>query len=75
MVRLEQVSRRYQVGDNEVYALRDVDLEVDQGEFAVVPGALGQREDDVAEHDQRARQPDLGPCGGRGSGDHGDEPA
>ena len=41
MVRLEQVSRRYQVGDNEVYALRDVDLEVDQGEFAVVLGPSG----------------------------------
>jgi putative ABC transport system ATP-binding protein len=41
MVRLEQVSRRYQVGGNEVYALRDVDLEVDQGEFAVVLGPSG----------------------------------
>jgi putative ABC transport system ATP-binding protein len=41
MVRLEQVSRRYQVGDNEVFALRDVDLEVDQGEFAVVLGPSG----------------------------------
>jgi putative ABC transport system ATP-binding protein len=41
MVRLEQVSRRYQFGDNEVYALRDVDLEVDQGEFAVVLGPSG----------------------------------
>jgi putative ABC transport system ATP-binding protein len=41
MVRLEQVSRRYEVGGNEVYALRDVDLEVDQGEFAVVLGPSG----------------------------------
>jgi hypothetical protein len=29
MVLLEGVSRRYLVGDNEVYALRDVDLEVE----------------------------------------------
>jgi putative ABC transport system ATP-binding protein len=41
MVLLEGVSRRYLVGDNEVYALRDVDLEVDQGEFAVVLGPSG----------------------------------
>ena len=41
MVLIERVSRRYQVGDNEVYALRDVDLEVDQGEFAVVLGPSG----------------------------------
>ena len=41
MVLLERVSRRYQVGDNEVYALRDVELEVDQGEFAVVLGPSG----------------------------------
>jgi putative ABC transport system ATP-binding protein len=41
MVRLDGVSRRYQVGDSEVYALRDVELEVDQGEFAVVLGPSG----------------------------------
>jgi len=41
MVLLEGVSRRYQVGANEVYALRDVDLEIDQGEFTVVLGPSG----------------------------------
>jgi len=41
MVRLDGVSRRYQVGESEVYALRDVDLEVDQGEFVVVLGPSG----------------------------------
>jgi putative ABC transport system ATP-binding protein len=41
MVKLEGVSRRYQVGDSEVFALRDLDLEVDQGEFVVVLGPSG----------------------------------
>jgi putative ABC transport system ATP-binding protein len=41
MVKLEGVGRCYQVGDSEVYALRDVDLEVDQGEFVVVLGPSG----------------------------------
>lgn len=41
MVRLEHVSRRYDVGGGLVHALRDVDLEVDQGEFTVVLGPSG----------------------------------
>ncbi len=41
MVKLDGVSRRYQVGESEVYALRGVDLEVDQGEFVVVLGPSG----------------------------------
>jgi ABC-type lipoprotein export system ATPase subunit len=41
MVLLEGLSRRYQVGAAEVFALRDVDLEIDQGEFAVVLGPSG----------------------------------
>ena len=41
MVLLEDVTRRYVVGDNEVVALDGVDLEVDEGEFAVVLGPSG----------------------------------
>jgi putative ABC transport system ATP-binding protein len=41
MVLLEGVSKRYQVGESEVFALHDVDLEVDAGEFAVVLGPSG----------------------------------
>jgi putative ABC transport system ATP-binding protein len=41
MVRLDGVERRYQVGDTDVYALRDVDVEIDQGEFVVVLGPSG----------------------------------
>jgi putative ABC transport system ATP-binding protein len=38
---LEGVSRRYDVGSGEVYALRDVDLEIAPGEFVVVLGPSG----------------------------------
>lgn len=41
MVRLEGISRRYRVGGSEVFALRGVELEVDQGEFVVVLGPSG----------------------------------
>ena len=41
VVLLEGVSRRYSVGGQEVFALRDIDLEVDEGEFAVVLGPSG----------------------------------
>jgi putative ABC transport system ATP-binding protein len=40
-VRLTGVSRRYDVGGGAVYALRDVDLEIDEGEFVVVLGPSG----------------------------------
>ncbi|HEX6167326.1 MAG TPA: ABC transporter ATP-binding protein [Acidimicrobiales bacterium] len=41
MVLLEGLTRRYQVGATEVFALRNIDLEIDQGEFAVVLGPSG----------------------------------
>jgi putative ABC transport system ATP-binding protein len=41
MVLLERVSKRYEMGGIGVTALDDVDLEVDEGEFAVVLGPSG----------------------------------
>lgn len=41
MVLLEGVSRRYQVGSETVHALREVDLEIDEGSFTVVLGPSG----------------------------------
>ena len=41
MVRLTGVSRRYQVGAGEVFALRDVDLEIGRGELVVILGPSG----------------------------------
>jgi putative ABC transport system ATP-binding protein len=40
-VLLEGVSRRYEVGGGEVYALREVDLSIEPGEFVVVLGPSG----------------------------------
>jgi putative ABC transport system ATP-binding protein len=40
-VRLAGVSRCYEVAGGAVYALRDVDLEIDEGEFVVVLGPSG----------------------------------
>lgn len=41
LIRLDAVSRRYEVGGGIVTALADVDLEVDAGEFIVVLGPSG----------------------------------
>lgn len=41
MIRLENVSRRYSVGDGTVTALANVDLAIDVGEFVVVLGPSG----------------------------------
>ncbi|MDO8389785.1 MAG: ABC transporter ATP-binding protein [Actinomycetota bacterium] len=40
-ISLRGVSRRYDVGGGEVYALRNVDLQIDAGEFVVVLGPSG----------------------------------
>jgi macrolide transport system ATP-binding/permease protein len=41
VIRIENVSRTYHVGDIDVYALRDVSLTVGHGEFIAIMGASG----------------------------------
>jgi macrolide transport system ATP-binding/permease protein len=41
VIRLEKLSRTYHVGDIDVYALRDVSLTVEHGEFIAIMGASG----------------------------------
>jgi putative ABC transport system ATP-binding protein len=41
MVRLEKVNKVFQVGDGQVHALRDVDLEIGRGEYLSIMGPSG----------------------------------
>ena len=41
LIELRDVSRRYMAGDQEVYALRDIDLDVHAGEMVALMGASG----------------------------------
>ncbi|HEY7761131.1 MAG TPA: ABC transporter ATP-binding protein, partial [Burkholderiales bacterium] len=41
MIRLERLNRIFQVGDQQVHALRDVDLGIDKGEYLSLMGPSG----------------------------------
>ncbi|MEJ2361746.1 MAG: ABC transporter ATP-binding protein [Gammaproteobacteria bacterium] len=41
MIRLEQIHRNFQVGDQTVHALDDINLQIDQGEYVSVMGPSG----------------------------------
>ncbi len=41
MIELQQVQKKYQMGDEEVYALRGVDLRIDDGDFVAIMGPSG----------------------------------
>ena len=41
MIRLENINKSYQVGAGELHVLRDVNLEVEKGEFVSIMGSSG----------------------------------
>jgi putative ABC transport system ATP-binding protein len=41
LIRLENISRRYEMGSEIIYALRDVSLEVERGEYVAIMGPSG----------------------------------
>ena len=41
LIELQDVSKRYRVGDEDVFALREVSLSIDRGEMAAIMGASG----------------------------------
>jgi putative ABC transport system ATP-binding protein len=41
LLKLKEISKIYEVGDNKVYALRKVNLEIKEGEFVTIMGPSG----------------------------------
>ncbi len=41
MIRLQGINKIYHVGQNQVHALQDINLEIDQGEFVAIQGSSG----------------------------------
>jgi len=41
LIRLEKISRRYQMGTETVHALREVSLQISRGEYVAIMGPSG----------------------------------
>jgi len=41
MIRLQGINKTYHVGQNQVHALQDIDVQIEQGEFVAIQGSSG----------------------------------
>ena len=41
MLKLQHINKVYRMGDNEVYALKDVSIEIAQGDYVAIMGPSG----------------------------------
>ena len=59
LVEIENLSKVYRKGAQEVPVLRDLNLAVEAGEFLALMGPSGSRQDDAAQPDRRDRPADV----------------
>jgi putative ABC transport system ATP-binding protein len=50
MIKVNNVSKLYEMGDEQIHALDNVSLNIDRGEFVSIVGASGSRKIYINEH-------------------------
>ena len=60
LIRLQQISRRYQMGAETIHALREVSLEIQRGEYVAIMGPSRLRQIHADEPDRLPRHADRG---------------
>lgn len=50
MIELKNITKRYGKNENEVFALKDVSLRIDQGEFVAIMGSIRLRKINITTH-------------------------